>query len=47
MGMGIVPGGSLAHPLLSLALSYSGGLAGSSVDKIDGKYRTDDVNIEH
>jgi hypothetical protein len=30
MGMGVVPGGSPAHPLLSLALSYSGGLAGST-----------------
>ena len=34
MGMGVVPGGSPAHPLLSLALSYSGGLAGSTADKI-------------
>jgi exportin-7 len=34
MGMGMVPGGSPAHPLLSLALSYSGGLSGT--DKESG-----------
>ena len=36
MGMGVVPGGSPAHPLLSLALSYNGGLAGSTVEKEGG-----------
>lgn len=35
MGMGLVPGGSPPHPLLSLALSYSGGLTGSMGDKVD------------
>jgi exportin-7 len=38
-GMGVVPGGSPAHPLLSLALSYSPGVGGG-----DGKDGSADVN---